>query len=159
MGGVAINIHAQVLDPHQQPIRGLFAGGEITGSAGINGSAGLDGTFTGPSILTGRIAGQSAAAYLGPTASRKTVSPLPATAPHEGGWIPTVHADELKRRLESSSPGYWHFEQVHRSVLKREMPCNECHSALVPQAPATNAATMRALSETCDQCHTAPISR
>jgi uncharacterized protein len=159
MGGVAINIHAQVLDQRQKPIPGLFAGGEITGSAGINGSAGLDGTFTGPSILTGRIAGQSAAAYVKATADRKSAQPAAITPPREGGWIPTMNAEELKARLNASLPGYWHFEQVHRSVLKRETTCNECHSALVPQAPATNAATLRALSDTCDACHTAPISR
>jgi succinate dehydrogenase/fumarate reductase flavoprotein subunit len=159
MGGVAINIHAQVLDQRQQPIPGLFAGGEITGSAGINGSAGLDGTFTGPSILTGRIAGQSAAAYVKATADRKSVQAPVAIPPHEGGWIATMNAEELKARLNTALPGFWHFEQVHRSVLKRETPCNECHSALVPQAPATDAATMRALSDTCDACHTAPISR
>ena len=33
MGGVAIDIHAQVLDKKQRPIPGLYAGGEITGSA------------------------------------------------------------------------------------------------------------------------------
>ena len=159
MGGVAINIHAQVLDQRQQPIPGLFAGGEITGSAGINGSAGLDGTFTGPSILTGRVAGQSAAAYVKATPEHKSVQAAIATAPHEGGWIPTMNVEELKARLNTSLPGFWHFEQVHRSVVKRETPCNECHSALVPQKPATDAATMRALSDTCDVCHTAPISR
>jgi len=159
MGGVAINIHAQVLDQRQQPIPGLFAGGEITGSAGINGSAGLDGTFTGPSILTGRVAGQSAAAYVKATPEHKSVQAAIATAPHEGGWIPTMNVEELKARLNTSLPGFWHFEQVHRSVVKRETPCNECHSALVPQQPATDAATMRALSDTCDVCHTAPISR
>lgn len=158
MGGVAIDIHAQVLDDRQKPIPGLFAGGEITGSAGINGSAGLDGTFTGPSILTGRIAGQSAATYVKASADRKSAQAPVSIPPREGAWSPMT-AEALKLRLDSSLPGFWHFEQVHRSVLKREMPCNECHSALVPQAPATDAATLRALSDTCDACHTAPISR
>jgi len=44
-------------------------------------------------------------------------------------------------------------------VLRREWPCNECHSALLPQAQARDAATLRVLSDTCDHCHEAPISR
>lgn len=68
-------------------------------------------------------------------------------------------AVQLAELLKTSRDGYWHFEQVHRSVLRREWPCNECHSALVPQVPARDAATLRALSDTCDHCHEAPISR
>lgn len=161
MGGVAIDMQARVLDKRRQPIPGLYAAGEITGSAGINGMAGLDGTFTGPAILIGRVAGQSAAAQvLGRqrqtvTQPAVTESPAPPPAP----WSPTMTAQELLELLKTSRDGYWHFEQVHRSVLRREWPCNECHSALVPQAPAIDRATLRALSGTCDHCHNAPISR
>lgn len=161
MGGVAIDMRARVLDKQHKPIPGLYAGGEITGSAGINGMAGLDGTFTGPSILIGRIAGQCAAAQInGGAAASATRAPTAAepatlTAP----WYPTMTAAQLAELLKTSRDGYWHFEQVHRSVLRRELPCNECHSALVPQAPARDAATLRALSDTCDHCHEAPISR
>lgn len=162
MGGVAIDIHAQVLDKKQTPIPGLYAAGEITGSAGINGMAGLDGTFTGPSILIGRVAGQSAAARI--KGAQRTAAPAqvtnnpPMDAPR-APWFPTMTAAQLEALLSSPRDGYWHFEQVHKSVLRRELPCNECHSALIPQAPARDAASMRALTETCDHCHTAPISR
>jgi predicted oxidoreductase len=166
MGGVAINLRAQVLDKRQVPIPGLYAGGEITGSAGINGLAGLDGTFTGPSILIGRIAGQSAAAQIKGTSGPRVGAPpqpnLSAGDEHDppaAPWVPTMTPAQLKEVLRTARDGYWHFEQVHQSVLRREWPCNECHSALVPQAPARNAATLRALTETCDHCHTAPISR
>jgi predicted oxidoreductase len=161
MGGVAIDMRARVLDKKHQPIPGLYAGGEITGSAGINGMAGLDGTFTGPSILIGRIAGQSAAAQvIGNSPLRATQSAAAqSTAAPAPPWSPTMTAAQLEQLLATSRDGYWHFEQVHRSVLRREWPCNECHSALVPQAPARDSATLRALSETCDRCHTAPISR
>jgi succinate dehydrogenase/fumarate reductase flavoprotein subunit len=161
MGGVAIDMRARVLDKKHQPIPGLYAGGEITGSAGINGMAGLDGTFTGPSILIGRIAGQSAAAQVmgnSPARVAQSAAAQPTAAPG-APWSPTMTAAQLEQLLQTSRDGYWHFEQVHRSVLRREWPCNECHSALVPQAPARDAATLRALSETCDHCHTAPISR
>jgi succinate dehydrogenase/fumarate reductase flavoprotein subunit len=159
MGGVAIDMQARVLDKQHKPVPGLYAGGEITGSAGINGLAGLDGTFTGPSILIGRIAGQSAAAQVGarqPVPQPATAQPIAAPA---APWSPTMSAIQLAELVKTSRDGYWHFEQVHRSVLRRELPCNECHSALVPQAPARDAATLRALSDTCDHCHTAPISR
>jgi len=160
MGGVAIDMRARVLDQKHQPIPGLYAGGEITGSAGINGGAGLDGTFTGPSILIGRIAGQSAAAQIngGTAAPKQTAAAMPPSAP-AAPWSPTMSAAQLEQLLQTSRDGYWHFEQVHRSVLRHEWPCNECHSALLPQAPARSAATLRALSDTCDHCHEAPISR
>lgn len=159
MGGVAIDMRARVLDKKHKPIPGLYAGGEITGSAGINGMAGLDGTFTGPSILIGRIAGQSAAAQVMTGAGAMQVPPAASAASPAAPWSPTMTAAQLEVLLKTSRDGYWHFEQVHRSVLRREWPCNECHSALVPQAPARDAATLRALSDTCDHCHTAPISR
>jgi hypothetical protein len=163
MGGVAIDIHAQVLDKKQAPIPGLYAAGEITGSAGINGMAGLDGTFTGPSILIGRVAGQSAAARIKGSQRAATTSPPVTNSspldPPRPPWFPTMTAAQLEQLLRSPRDGYWHFEQVHKSVLRREWPCNECHSALIPQAPARDVASMRALSETCDHCHTAPISR
>ncbi|NUQ13560.1 MAG: FAD-binding protein, partial [Gemmatimonadaceae bacterium] len=60
MGGVAIDRDCRVIDARQQPIPGLLAAGELTGLAGINGKAGLEGTFLGPSMLTGRIAGRTA---------------------------------------------------------------------------------------------------
>lgn len=165
MGGVAINIHAQVLDKKQAPIPGLYAGGEITGSAGINGMAGLDGTFTGPSILIGRVAGQSAAAQINDTmriqnkSQRASAAAADTIAAPSAPWSSTMTPVQLQELLRTPREGYWHFEQVHQSVLRREWPCNECHSALIPQAPARDVATMRALTETCDHCHTAPISR
>lgn len=158
MGGVAIDMRARVLDRKHKPIPGLYAGGEITGSAGINGMAGLDGTFTGPSILIGRIAGQSAAAQINGGAAASTTHASVAVPP-AAPWYPTMTATQLAELLKTARDGYWHFEQVHRTVLRRELPCNECHSALVPQAPARDAATLRALSDTCDHCHEAPISR
>jgi succinate dehydrogenase/fumarate reductase flavoprotein subunit len=161
MGGVAIDMHAQMLNRKHQPIPGLYAGGEITGSAGINGGAGLDGTFTGPSILIGRIAGQSAAAQIngGRNATAQSPAATPPPSAPAAPWSPTMNAAQLEQLLQTSRVGFWHFEQVHRSALRREWPCNECHSALLPQAPARDVATLRALSDTCDHCHEAPISR
>lgn len=61
MGGVSIDLGARALDDDGEPARGLYAAGEVSGSAGINGIAGLDGTFTGPAISIGRVARRTAA--------------------------------------------------------------------------------------------------
>jgi succinate dehydrogenase/fumarate reductase flavoprotein subunit len=167
MGGVAIDLKAQVLNHQHTPIPGLYAAGEITGSAGINGLAGLDGTFTGPSILIGRVAGRSAAAHVNASQAqpnRTSVESAPpkdteksaaATAP----WSPTMDAAQLAELLRTPRDGYWHFEQVHRSVLQRQYACTQCHSALVPQSAIQEREGWRALAETCDNCHLAPAPR
>lgn len=61
MGGLAIDANAQVRDTAGRPIPGLYAAGEVTGVAGINGSYGGEGTFLGPAVFLGRIAGAAAA--------------------------------------------------------------------------------------------------
>jgi urocanate reductase len=60
MGGVRIDTKARVLDGSGQPIRGLFAAGEVTG--GIHGTNRLGGNALTDCVVFGRIAGQSAAA-------------------------------------------------------------------------------------------------
>jgi predicted oxidoreductase len=62
-GGVKTDLRCRVLDKHFEPIRGLYAAGEVAGMAGghINGSAGLEGTMLGPSVFSGRVAGGWAA--------------------------------------------------------------------------------------------------
>jgi fumarate reductase flavoprotein subunit len=59
-GGLAINSNAQVLDVYGQPIKGLFAAGEVIG--GFHGAAYMTGSSLGKSAIFGRIAGRSAAA-------------------------------------------------------------------------------------------------
>ncbi len=62
-GGVKTDLQCRVLDKHFEPIKGLYAAGELAGMAGghINGRAGLEGTMLGPSIFSGRVAGGWAA--------------------------------------------------------------------------------------------------
>ncbi len=62
-GGVKTDIRCRVLDKHFEPIKGLYAAGEVAGMAGghINGRAGLEGTMLGPSLFSGRVAGGWAA--------------------------------------------------------------------------------------------------
>lgn len=57
MGGVEINIHAQVLDTNGNVIKNLYAAGEVTG--GIHGSNRLGGNAVTDAMTFGRIAGQN----------------------------------------------------------------------------------------------------
>lgn len=59
MGGIEININAQVLDVNGKVIPGLYAAGEVTG--GIHGSNRLGGNALPDVTVFGRIAGESAA--------------------------------------------------------------------------------------------------
>jgi predicted oxidoreductase len=66
-GGVKTDMRCRVLDKHFEPIKGLYAAGELAGMAGghINGNAGLEGTMLGPSLFSGRVAGGWAAQEAG----------------------------------------------------------------------------------------------
>lgn len=62
MGGVAINTSAEVLTEAGEAIPGLFAAGEVTG--GVHGANRLGGNAVADIVVFGRIAAQSAAAYI-----------------------------------------------------------------------------------------------
>ena len=62
MGGLKINTKAQVLNKEGKAIPGLFAAGEVTG--GVHGGNRLGGNAQADIVTFGRIAGQSAAAYV-----------------------------------------------------------------------------------------------
>lgn len=66
-GGVRTDLQCRVLTGLAEPVRGLFAAGEVAGMAGgwINGRAALEGTMFGPCLYSGRVAGAQAAAYAG----------------------------------------------------------------------------------------------
>ncbi|MFQ6004822.1 MAG: FAD-dependent oxidoreductase [Woeseia sp.] len=164
-GGIAIDLSARALDAAGQPVPGLYAAGEVTGSAGINGLNGLDGMFTGPAILTGRVAGRSVVADLAaggnwaarPFTRDQYVLPASAlSAVEDRPWVPDLDANDLEAMLAVSRDGYWHFERSHNLVLERGYPCTQCHSDLVPFAPATTRMQILAQAETCDACHLAP---
>jgi flavocytochrome c len=59
MGGVQINIRGQVLDLEQEPIKGLYAAGEVTG--GVHGACRLGSCAITECLVFGRIAGRNAA--------------------------------------------------------------------------------------------------
>lgn len=63
LGGIQTDLSSRVLTREGLPIEGLYAAGEAAGfgGGGIHGLRSLEGTFLGGCILTGRIAGMSAA--------------------------------------------------------------------------------------------------
>jgi predicted oxidoreductase len=64
LGGIQTDLQSRVLDDAGQPIAGLYAAGEAAGfgGGGMHGLRALEGSFLGGCILSGRIAGQAAAA-------------------------------------------------------------------------------------------------
>ena len=137
MGGPAISPRGQVTDKAGKPIKGLYAAGELTGVAGINGSHGGSGTFLGPSVLTGRIAGKSAARDSG----MQVVIRSPK-AP--------VYSDEIP---VYNQQGYWHYDAVHRLASERAQTCDNCHNETMPMKMADKPAEMMARLNTCSSCH------
>lgn len=59
MGGININTNTEVLNKDGQPIKGLYAAGEVVG--GIHGGNRLGGNALADLIVFGRIAGENAA--------------------------------------------------------------------------------------------------
>jgi len=158
MGGVLIDLSCRVLDRNNQPIPGLYAVGELTGLAQINGKAALEGTFLGPSIVTGRVAAQSALAELGHKPgkiSRKSTSP---TQPSRGAE-PSVRNEtclechSLPQLVDQKRPGYDHFERVHRIVVNEQYRCVSCHSEMAPVGMESHQFDRAVQAENCLRCH------
>ena len=63
MGGIKINTSAEVINTEGKPIPGLFAAGEVTG--GVHGGNRLGGNAVADIVIFGRIAAESAMAYIG----------------------------------------------------------------------------------------------
>jgi flavocytochrome c len=63
MGGVQINIRAQVINLDQEPVKGLYAAGEVTG--GVHGACRLGSCAITECLVFGRIAGLHAASERG----------------------------------------------------------------------------------------------
>jgi predicted oxidoreductase len=60
-GGIDINDHLEVLDRHGNVMAGLYAGGEVVGTARMTGDGVCSGFNAGPAATFGRLAGQWAA--------------------------------------------------------------------------------------------------
>ncbi len=163
MGGVRIDTGGRVVDKDERPLAGLYAAGELTGLAGINGKAGLEGTFLGPSIVTGRMAGRTAVTELRQAGWQKPVTGTPPVTPA------AVAVPERYRRTtycqschnlgaalaEPPRRGYSHFEKVHKVVLERKNDCVSCHAELGQYHPGAHKIDRVAQVETCRSCHVA----
>jgi flavocytochrome c len=158
MGGLAIDADTRVLDAAGRPIPGLYAVGEVTGVAGINGSYGGEGTFLGPSVFLGRIAGSAVSGRRSgdrrdPTAVAAPPSARISTDPAYRVRTITVLPDALPRLLDGQRPGYWHFEVAHRIVLERNLDCTACHTPEWPTAAATSSSQRQVQLTACSTCH------
>ncbi|NNC64060.1 MAG: FAD-dependent oxidoreductase [Gammaproteobacteria bacterium] len=163
-GGISIDMQTRALDDAGNPVPGLYAAGEITGSAGMNGLNGLDGMFTGPSILTGRVAGQAAAAELAelsgwqPIEFTRREADWDMTRPADSSWAPVLGPADIQNMLAETRDGYWHFERVHNLVLERSYDCTTCHSERVPFYTAFSREDKAMQTQICEACHLAPAS-
>ncbi|MDQ2751174.1 MAG: FAD-binding dehydrogenase [Actinomycetota bacterium] len=63
LGGLETDLSARVLQPGGEPLRGVYAAGEVAGfgGGGMHGYRSLEGTFLGGCIFSGRTAGRAAA--------------------------------------------------------------------------------------------------
>jgi flavocytochrome c len=156
MGGVDVDVDCRVLDKSGRAIPGLFAVGEVTGFAGINGKAALEGTFLGPGIYMGRVAGRNVAQDLGRrpgpspslrpgtdvVRSQATFSDAECLSCHDVG------KDVARRRA-----GYWHYEQSHTKVVARKYACSSCHADLFPYRAAAHHLDRNSVVTDCRACH------
>jgi uncharacterized protein len=168
MGGIAIDRLTRVLDSTHRPIVGLYAAGEAAGLAGINGRAALEGTFLGPAVLTGRIAGRTAAAGIsphllpsdGPSIAASSASSMPSAIPLPTAPTPTWSSRDctgchnVEALVATPRPGYWHFEHAHRLVLDRKLECAACHGEMSATFDPQQHHINRFLqSKICSNCH------
>jgi uncharacterized protein len=159
MGGIRIDTDSRVLDREGKPIAGFLAAGEVTGFGGINGKAGLEGTFLGPSIVTGRVAGRTILREIGSSRALTEVAesvPLPPPAQaetFENDTCLTCH--DLESLVAASRPGYSHFEKVHRVVTEKAFSCRACHEEMFPIDLERHRIDALRQIDTCKNCHVA----
>lgn len=158
MGGVKIDQACRVLTDSGKPISGLYAVGELTGFAGVNGKAGLEGTFLGPSILTGRIAGRSIPDDLDwkPLETphpRATAVSAPETKSTNTANETCLQCHQLRELIRTARSGFEHFNGVHKIVLERAYPCTKCHVELTPIDMSSHKLDPYLQSQTCQICH------
>jgi len=158
MGGIKIDIKGRVLGTDSGSIiPGLYASGEAAGFGGINGKAGLEGTFLGPSIVTGRVAARTIAVELSdlpvvePAVSRDTRNFPPAGDEQTDLDCNTCH--QIPALVKANRSGYRHFEFVHGNILERNMACETCHTEMSPYRASSHRILPLNLAGTCRHCH------
>jgi predicted oxidoreductase len=155
MGGVNVDLQCRVLRSDGTPVLGLYAVGEVTGFGGINGKAALEGTFLGPGVYMGRVAGKTAA-VAGVNKSPRLVqgNPLPTPAVvKQFSSSECLRCHAVSQDVEKKRAGYWHYEQSHAKVLARAYGCSECHSDLQPYNKNRHVLDRRGALHQCATCH------
>ena len=162
MGGILIDTASRVVDKKGDVIPGLYAAGEASGLAGINGKAGLEGTFLGPSIVTGRMAGRTALAQVPAKGPGRTEPTLAPPASEDAMLEVEVYAvdsaqctkcHDLETLVGSKRPGYLHFELAHGVVLERKAECVQCHGELFPYEEDRHRTAPVRQATVCRNCH------
>lgn len=149
LGGLAVDSDARVVDSGGEPIRGLFAAGELTGVGGINGSHGGSGTFLAPSVLMGRIAGGKAVAR----SSRAAPGVVEFIAEDAASTTALTRYDSDSATWQRPREGYRHFEDSHRVVSTRDYACDYCHTDTWPAGPTLTRQARIARLDSCTSCH------
>ena len=156
LGGLRVDARLRALNKQGEVISGLYAVGEATGVVGINGDHGMSGTFLGPSVFTGRLAGQSILndlkAQTAPWAPAITKPAAQTENPPES-WTASLGPDDLRDLLQTRREGYWHFTEVHKLVVERDQACGQCHSAAHPMQEVTKSNDKLSQALLCTQCH------
>ena len=156
MGGIDVDVDCRVLNTSGRPIPGLFAVGEVTGFAGINGKAALEGTFLGPGIYMGRVAGRRVAETLARTSNP---NPAPLARPEIVSSQTTfndadcLNCHDVAKDVAQQRPGYWHYEQSHTKVLSRQYACSSCHADLFPYRATAHRLERTSTVIYCRTCH------
>jgi predicted oxidoreductase len=158
MGGIRVDERARVLEAAGIPIANLFAVGEVTGFAGINGKAALEGTFLGPGIYMGRVAGRAAAIRSGAGERRRRQAVVlrgrpSALVPGSFDDRECLSCHDVGAEVKRNRPAFWHFEQSHAKVLDRRYACAQCHSDMAPYTAAHHHLNRAALLYQCVTCH------
>lgn len=159
LGGIAVDGACRVLDTRHEPIRGLFAAGEVSGFGGINGQAGLEGTFLAPALVQGRVAARTIMSEMGrkeasPPTGRERVAFRAADA-HQPPVPACLQCHALAGQVEQPRPGFWHFEKVHKEVLSRRLSCANCHAEIATESAGSTAHQIdsKQLMLSCAICH------
>jgi predicted oxidoreductase len=154
MGGVDVDLDCRVLDRSGRVVPGLFAVGEVTGFGGINGKAALEGTFLGPGIYMGRMAGRRIAEDLGRQRPPNGNAPTTTVSAQTGfSNSECLKCHDVAKNVKQQRAGYWHYEQSHAKALLREYPCSSCHGDLFPYRAGAHRLDRASIVAYCRACH------
>jgi len=152
MGGVDVDLECRVLDTSGKAIPGLYAVGEVTGFGGINGKAALEGTFLGPGIYMGRLAGRTVARQLVPRTGPQPRTPVVGN-PSMFEDAACLRCHDVTKDVGRRRAGNWHYEQSHSKVLARGYACSSCHAEMFPYRAGAHHLDRSAVVTSCRACH------